>query len=128
MSDKQIVDEADNVSISFLSHCRQNNISALVVYAFMGADGKPVMRVKSNQPDGPTQGILDLLSGTDSAAVEAGARALLGDKWAQVTQADQETARTIASIILKAARTSLQERTRISTPGNSDADGGSPLV
>ena len=43
-------------------------------------------------------------------------------------KADQEMARTIALTILKAARASLQERTRISTPGNPDSGTETPLV
>jgi hypothetical protein len=118
--------EADTGVMQFLSYMDKLNVAAMTMYGFMGQDGKPILRLKSNQPEGPTQGILRILSGTDEKSVEVGAQAaarFMGQSWEDLDEDDQERCRLIAATVLEAARGRLVDTVQIS--GNPD-DGKKP--
>lgn len=82
----------EQVIVSFLRHCDENAVPAMVLYGAMTPSG-PALRIKSNQPEGPTAGILKMLQGLDDKAITAGARALhsslYGGSWEALTSEGQ---------------------------------------
>ena len=108
--------EVDEAVVQFLAYLEKNNAAAMAIYGFMSADG-PVLRVKSNQPEGPTAGIMKILAGTDEASVTVAAKAMaerMGEVWEELSQEDQDRTKEMAHVALEAARSRLQETTKVS--------------
>jgi len=109
--------QIDQLIVSFLRAMDKEQVASLTIYGFMGVDGKPVLRLKSNQPEGPTQGIMKILAGTDEASVLVAAQALATQMglpdWAKVGEVDRDRFKLIAHTALEAGRQRLLETVKI---------------
>ena len=112
--------QIDQMVVSFLREMDKQKVASMTIYGFMGDDSKPVLRLKSNQPEGPTQGIMKILAGTDEASVLVAAQALavhMGlPNWDKVSEEDAEKFKLIAHTVLEAGRQRLLETVKVSGP------------
>lgn len=111
--------QIDQLVVGFLREMDKQKVASMTIYGFMGDDGKPVLRIKSNQPEGPTQGIMKILAGTDEASILVAAEALaatMGVAWAASSQKDRDQFKLIAHTALEAGRQRLLETVKVSGP------------
>ncbi len=109
----------DHRVTDFLAFLVKQKVAGLVLYG-MQTNAGPVLRMKSNQPDGVSLGVLKMIEGTDDQAVAVGAEALAkagGMVWAELSTEDQEKYRVLAHTVLEAARARLAKSVSISGPG-----------
>jgi hypothetical protein len=111
-------DDLDKIVMEFLSHLLQGQVGGVMVYGFKGPSG-PVLRMKTNLPDGPTQVVLSKVLGADPACVEAASRVLVRaqeKEWEALEPEEQERAKTLAHEMLEAACGRFMKKFTVSEP------------
>ena len=111
--------QIDQMVVSFLRQMDKQKVASMTIYGFMDDDGKPVLHLKSNQPEGPTQGIMKVLVGTDEASILVAAKALavmMGTAWHGASEKDKDQFKLIAHTALEAGRQRLLETVKVSGP------------